>query len=401
MMNQDLPPTPVSLETPTPLVTETNPPATARPATETSLPTPTSPPLTMPTLTPTETAPPTSTPPPHPTPLSVVELDGAIVAPGFSLTLYADGYRPTALTFDELGGLFIASADGNVYRIEDTNTDHKADSGTVFAKGVNTPLGLAYRAETHELFVSSLGQVNAFQDTNHDGASDTNRVVVSGLPTGRHQNDNLKFGPDGWLYMGLGSTCDACEEADPRSASILRIQPDTGEVEVFATGLRNPFDLAFHPLTGALFATDNGRDDLGLDAPHEELNHIVQGGDYGWPNCWDDLQGPDCEGTVPAIAFFEAHSSADGLVIYDGEMFPEAYRYNAFVVIFGSWLKQVQTGVMRVILAPNGDTYTTQTEWLVQFPTGMMPLPITVGPDGAIYVGDYINGQTYRISYGP
>ncbi|MCB9136112.1 MAG: PQQ-dependent sugar dehydrogenase [Anaerolineales bacterium] len=400
-MDRRISPTLGTLKTSTPLTTETNSPPTVHPATETLRPSPTSPPQATQTRSPTETLLPTTTPTPRPTPISVVELDGALVAPGFSLTLYADGYRPTALTFDERGGLFIASTDGKVYRIEDTNADNRADSGTVFAKGFNTPLGLAYRAETHELFVSSLGQVNAFQDTNNDGASDTNRVVVSGLPTGRHQNDNLKFGPDGWLYMGLGSTCDACEEVDPRSASILRIQPDTGEVEVFATGLRNPFDLAFHPLTGDLLATDNGRDDLGLDAPREELNHIVQSGDYGWPNCWDALQGPGCDNTITAIAFFEAHSSADGLVIYNGQMFPEEYRYNAFVVIFGSWLKQVQTGVMRVILNPNGDTYTAQTEWLVQFPTGVMPLPITVGPDGAIYVGDYINGQTYRISYGP
>ena len=353
----------------------------------------------MPTASPTLI--PTPTSPPVPTPVSIIELGGASVAPGFSLTLFAEVYRPTALVFDTEGRLYAASADGKVYRIGDVDQDRRGDGVTEFASGFVTPLGIAFRPETDEFFVSFQGQISAIRDADGDGIAEESRVVISGLPFGRHQNDNLKFGPDGWLYMGVGSTCDACYEADARSATILRIHPDTGESEIFASGMRNPFDLAFHPLTGDLFATDNGRDDLGLDEPQEELNHIVQGGDYGFPNCWNLLEGPDCEGTIPAIAFFESHSSADGVAIYDGDAFPDEYRYNAFVVIFGSWLKTVQTGVVRVVLTPNGDTYTAHTEWLVQFPEGVMPLPITVGPDGALYVGDYINSKIYRISYGP
>ena len=67
---------------------------------------------------------------------------------------------------------------------------------------------------------------------------------------------------DGRLYIGVGSTCDACDDPDPRSAPPA-FQCETGDSEIYATGLRNPFDLAFHPSTGDLFATDNGRDDLG------------------------------------------------------------------------------------------------------------------------------------------
>jgi glucose/arabinose dehydrogenase len=239
------------------------------------------------------------------------------------------------------------------------------------------------------------------QDTNGDGRSDGERLLVGDLPFDKHQNDNLEFGPDGWLYIGVGSTCDACDDPDPRSASILRFNTNTGESEIVATGMRNPFDIAFHPETGELFATDNGRDDLGMDAPFEELNHIVKDGDYGYPHCWNEQDQPGCENTIPPIAVFESHSSANGVDIYDGEQFPPEYRGDAFVSIFGSWLKAgVQTGIQRVALSPTGESYTAEANWFIRFPTGVMPLPLLFGPDGAMYVGAYVNDVIYRISYG-
>jgi glucose/arabinose dehydrogenase len=181
----------------------------------------------------------------------------------------------------------------------------------------------------------------------------------------------------------------------------MRFNVDTLTSEVFATGMRNPFDLAFHPATGELFATDNGRDDLGLGAPQEELNRIVEGGDYGFPGCWDQHDQSGCENMIPPVAFFESHSSANGLDFDPGGGFPEEYTGNAFVSIFGSFLKpNVSTGVQRVVLGPAGGTYTSETSWFVRFPAGVMPLPLLFGPDGALYVGDYLNDAVYRISYG-
>lgn len=76
-------------------------------------------------------------------------------------------------------------------------------------------------------------------------------------------------------------------------------------------------------------------------------------GDYGYPNCWNEQDQSGCENTIPPIAFFESHSSANSVEIYNGEDFPAAYRGDAFVLIFGSWLKAgVQTGIQRVVLPP-------------------------------------------------
>ncbi|MCP5095553.1 MAG: sorbosone dehydrogenase family protein, partial [Chloroflexi bacterium] len=230
--------------------------------------------------------------------------------------------------------------------------------------------------------------------------ADTRVDLITGLPFGLHQNDNLKFGPDGMLYMGIGSTCDVCVENNPRSATIMRFNPETGVGDVYATGMRNPYDLAFHPLTGELFATDNGRDDLGDDAPGEELNHIIQGADYGWPDCWDDFQGLGCNNTTKAIALFEAHASVNSIDFYTGDQFPATYKFSPFVAAFGSFIKQVQTGIAWVSLTPDGDTYSGEIIWFATWP-GAMPLGLVEGPDGALYVGDYINDAIYRISYDP
>jgi glucose/arabinose dehydrogenase len=332
-------------------------------------------------------------------PASIVELDGAELPPGFSLIKFASVPRPTAFAFDAMGRMYVTSQDEHIYLVTDENKDGRADNISIFASGYVFALGIAVQQSTGDVYVSHQGVISVLRDENGDHEADGERILAGDLPFDMHQNDNLEFGPDGWLYIGVGSTCDACEDSSPLSAGILRFNVETGDREVFATGLRNPYDLAFQPGTGELFATDNGRDDLGMDVPFEELNHIVQGGNYGYPNCWNAGDQPGCEKTIPAVAFFEAHSSADGVDFYNGQAFPAEYQGNAFVTIFGSWLKTgVQTGIQRVVLSP--DDKSSETSWFVRFPTGVMPLPISSGPDGGLYVGDYINGVIYRISYG-
>ena len=344
----------------------------------------------------TETAEPSAT-----IPVSTVELEGAEVPQGFSLIKFADLYRPTGFDFDLQGRLYVTSQDGNVYILEDEDRDGRADSRLTFASGYYFPLGVAVHAPSGDVYVSYQGAITVLKDTNGDGRSDEERMLVDDLPFDKHQNDNLEFGPDGWLYIGVGSTCDACDDPDPRSASILRFNVATSESEIFATGMRNPFDFAFHPETGDLFATDNGRDDLGMESPFEELNHILQGADYGYPNCWNEQDQPGCETTTPPIAVFESHSSANSVDIYNGEGFPPEFRGNAFISIFGSWLKaDVQTGIQRVVLTPADESYTAEATWFIRFPAGVMPLPLLIGPDDAMYVGDYVNDAIYRISYG-
>lgn len=375
-------------------VTVTGPPL---PETAVAEVTPTGTTTPRPTVTLVATAMPTETP--GVIPEAVVEVEGATLPPGFSMIKFSEFYRPTSLAFDAAGRLYVTSFDGTVRVLVDEDGDGRAEVNSLFASGFDLPLGVTVRPGTDDVYVSSTGRITILRDRDGDLVAEEVVNLVSGLPTGLHLNSNLKFGPDGWLYMGVGSTCDVCVEEDSRSATIMRFDPDTGEGEVYARGLRNAYDLAFEPLTGALLATDNGRDDLGLDAPQEELNHIVEGGHYGWPDCWDVLVGSGCEGTETAVAFFEARSSADSLDFYTGNRFPAYYRGNLFVAVFGSFEKpQAGRGIARVVLTPVGDSYQGEVSWFAQW--GGMPLGLIVGPDGALYVGDYIDGGIYRISYG-
>ena len=151
------------------------------------------------------------------------------------------------------------------------------------------PLGLLWRGRT--LYVSESGRVDAF------GANGRRlRVVLSNLPYKLHQQDSIVAGADGRLYLGSGSTCDACSERDPRSAAILSFRPDGSGLRIVATGLRNPYGLTFVGRT--LYATVNGRDKLGDGEPAEEVVNVRQGGRYGWPELLAELRAEAADGLV-------------------------------------------------------------------------------------------------------
>jgi glucose/arabinose dehydrogenase len=205
--------------------------------------------------------------------------------------------------------------------------------------------------------------------------------------------------PNGDFLLGVGSTCDVCNEADSRSATVLRFHSDWSYAGVVVRGSRNPFGLALRTSTGDAYVTINGQDNLGSQ-PADHLLRVTDGEDAGWPRCWpaypDGSLHGNCAGVAPPVAVFAAHSSADGIAFYDGAEFGSDYADNAFVTEWGANVGgPVGRRVVRVVLSGSGANERGQVS---DFVTGFShPLAITEAPDGGLLVGDYGTGQITEI----
>ncbi len=276
---------------------------------------------------------------------SNAQTDPVTVAPGFEFNIFADPARvpdfaasafsgPVSMAFDSRGRLFVGTYPGRILILLDTDGDGRLDQIKTFATGLVQPLGLEFRANG-DLYLTSnplggAGRIIRLRDTNGDDVADESTIIIDGLPSeGDHQTNRLKFGPDGLLYVGQGSSTDAGTPDPGRpgerlyNASLLRIDVDNPSISVVATGLRNPFGMAFDPQNGQLFTTDIGSGELGElpdNAPFEKINWIVQGGYYGFPGCEGiPVAGnPACAGVRGPIATFAPHLTPTSIAFYTG-----------------------------------------------------------------------------------
>ncbi len=331
--------------------------------------------------------------------------DEIVVPPGFELSIAAeglDGVRTLKMGPD--GKLYaVQSRAGSVVRME--LTGGSAANVEVVLEGLRQPFGLAfhqgqmYVGETHQIIRVPLE------------AGGPSEVIVGGLPTGGHWTREIGIGPDEKLYLSVGSSCNVCEESDPRLAAITRYELDGSNETIFATGLRNSVGLAWHPDTGQLWASVNERDNLGDDVPPDAINLIVEGGDYGWPYCNSNrIPNPEfddearCAPTLPPALEIQAHSAPLGMVFYTGTAFPVEYQGDLFLALHGSWNRSEPTGYKLVRVNVEDGAPVSYEDfaygWLEGEVVKGRPVYPVLGPDGALYLSDDSNGRIYRIGYG-
>jgi glucose/arabinose dehydrogenase len=319
---------------------------------------------------------------------------GIRVPAGFRVETFARGLsQPTAMAYGPDGRIYVTQTGGTLVAIR-----RGTRSPSVLARGLRTPLGLAWREST--LFVSEQGRLERFVLSG--GRLWGRRVLARGVPFGLHQQDNVVLGQGGGrLYWSSGSTCDVCRERDRRSATILSLRPDGTDLRVVASGLRNPYGLAFQPGTGRLYATVNGEDKIGTPSdpePAEMLVVVRRGAFYGWPRCWPNARtlslSGSCRGVTSPAAYLEPHSSADGLAFYTGHTFPRGYAGNVFIAEWGEYLShRFGRRIVRVQLAPNGRARSVST-----FADGFAhPLVLLVDRNGGLLIADWGPGVVYRI----
>jgi len=343
-------------------------------------------------------------------PLETIQLP-----PGFKIEVYAANVpNARAMVLGERGTLFVGSRKaGNVYAVLDKDQDQKADQVFLIDEELWMPAGVDFREG--DLYVSAINRVIKYEAI-EDHLSDPPEPVVVNDTFPDEVGHGWKFirsGPDGWLYVPVGAPCNVCEPGDARYASIMRMQADGSELEIFAKGVRNTVGFDWHPETKELWFTDNGRDWLGDNLPPDELNHAPQKGlHFGFPYCHGkNLSDPafgdkrSCDEFVPVAQALGPHVAALGMRFYTGDMFPEDYRHQIFIAEHGSWNRSVPIGsrVMLVRLENNRPvSYESFAEgWLQGKRPWGQPADVLVMPDGALLVSDDKKGVIYRISYEP
>jgi glucose/arabinose dehydrogenase len=348
--------------------------------------------------------------------LPLGELRGRLELPaGFEVDYFAQGLQgPRLLRFSSAGDLLVSSpSSGSLLLLEpDRDGDGRSDGVRTLLGELNTPHGL----DVHEgwLYVAEGGAVRRVRfDAATGTVSGALETVVPELPAGgNHWTRTLRFGPDGKLYVSVGSSCNVCQEEDERRAALLRYNADGSGYQRFASGLRNSVGFDFHPSSGEIYATDNGRDLLGDDIPPCELNRVLEGGFYGWPYAygervpdptWGKGREAEIAQSVPPEHAFGAHTAPLGIAFYRGSAFPEPYRSSAYVAQHGSWNRTRKSGYRVVRLEWDASGAIQESDFAVGFERDEdvigRPVDVISGPDGALYVSDDYGGSIYRVRY--
>jgi glucose/arabinose dehydrogenase len=359
---------------------------------------------------------------------ATVPLDQLKLPSGFKISVFAEGVaNARGMALGAKGTVFVGSMSArNVYALVDTKGTGVADKIKVIATNVPNPAGVAFRDGS--LYYSSITRIFRLDNIeDHLDAPPQPIVVYDQLPNnGGHNWRYLAFGPDGLLYIGLGSPCNVCEQellADPRLATISRIKPDGTGFEIFAHGVRNSVGFDWHPVTHEMWFTDNGRDNLGDDIPSDELNVATKAGQhFGYPYCQQgDLVDPDvgkghsCAEFVPPILKVGPHVAAIGMKFYTGSMFPAEYRNAILMAQHGSWNRSQPIGYRVMVARNDGHKVLDYQPFVDGFLHGIRGTPSTNGAtgdayarpadvlvlkDGSLLISDDQGGRIFRVTYG-
>ena len=329
---------------------------------------------------------------------------------GFEVAVFARVEGARSLALGDEGTVFVGSRGaGSVYALRDEDGDGWAEEVLVVASGLRSPNGVAFR--DGDLYVAEISRVLRFVAIEGRLASPPEPVVVSdAFPSDEHHGWKfIAFGPDGRLYVPVGAPCNVCERPDPY-ASITRMRPDGSGFEVFARGVRNTVGFDWHPETGVLWFTDNGRDWLGDDRPPDELNRAPEPGlHFGFPYCHGsavedpEIDGRACGEFTPPAAELGPHVAALGMRFYTGSMFPAEYRNQVFIAEHGSWNRSSKIGYRVMLARLDGSAVVSVEPFIVGGLQGERdwgrPVDVLVMPDGALLVSDDATGTVYRVSY--
>jgi glucose/arabinose dehydrogenase len=331
------------------------------------------------------------------------------VPPGYAVSVVAAGLGgPRFMDFDGEDNLIVGAArQGVVYRFP--FADGQLGEPEVLLAGLQQPASVdIFTADDGDyLYIGEIHQVSRFV-YDPTGPVGDQEVVIPDLPTGGHRTRTVAFGPDGMLYLAVGSSCNICLEEEPIRATVSRANPDGSDLEIIATGLRNPVGLDFQPETDLLWATVNERDNQGNEIPPDLVTIVEEGADYGWPGCIPPDAKPqeaesECFGTTPPTVGIQAHSAPLGLAFLEGKEIPAALHGDLIVAQHGSWNREPPAAPKLLLIDFEDGTPVAAHDFVTGWQDAAgerwgRPAGVVVAPDGSLIVSDDENGLLYRIS---
>jgi len=330
--------------------------------------------------------------------------------PGFRAAVYAEDLEdPRNMVLAPNGDVFVAeTAAGRISIL-------RGQQRFAFASDLDHPFGLAFT--NGFLYVGNESSVVRFPYAPGQTAARGPAQRIASLPSGGHSTRNVIFNRDrSKLYVAVGSAGNVNIEREPIRAAITEMNPDGTGARVFAAGLRNPVGLAIEPQTQALWTSVNERDGLGDELVPDYITDVRDGAFYGWPYAYlGTHEDPRHAGKrrdlvaksiVPSL-LIESHSAPLGIVFYNGTMFPQQYRGNAFVALHGSWNRSTLTGYKVVSVPfrnghPAGGYDDFVSGWIAD-PNGKVwgrPVGMLVMRDGSLLISDDGANLIWRVTYG-
>jgi glucose/arabinose dehydrogenase len=325
----------------------------------------------------------------------------------FVVTEFATGLPEVrAMVWADADNLFAGSKAGNIYHID------AQGQSKIIISGLQMPVGVDYFAG--DLYVAEISRVLVYKNILQQLAEPQQEVIRDDLPTDTwHGWKFIKVGPDERLYVPVGAPCNVCLRSDARYASILRMDLDGGNLEVFAHGVRNTVGFDWHPDDRVLWFTDNGRDHMGDDLPPDELNRAAASGlHFGFPFLHgSDVQDPEYYSQRPFDDFtlpkynMQAHVAALGMRFYTAKQFPQRYQQGIFIAQHGSWNRSSKIGYRVLFVELSGNEVKSAEVFLDVWREGETvfgrPADVEIGPNGSLYISDDYGDRIYKVSYEP
>ncbi len=316
----------------------------------------------------------------------------------------------------QIAGAATPSAD-RITLLRDGNGDGVAETHTVFLKGLHSPFGMSLVG--NDLYVADTDALLRFQYVPGETAIRGRGVKVADLPAGpidHHWTKNVIASRDGSkLFVTVGSNSNVGEnglEAEAGRATIYEFDRKTGLMRPFATGMRNPNGMDFEPVTGALWAVVNERDELGDNLVPDYLTSVKDGGFYGWPySYWGQHvdtrvrpQRPDLVARAIKPDYgLSSHVAPLGLTFHEANALP-GYRGGAFVGEHGSWDRRQLNGYKVVFVPfaagrPSGQARDVLTGFVSRGGRAYgRPVGVTVDHAGALLVADDVGDKIWRVT---